>query len=143
MKLREENYADIEQAAYEIGKFCKRWGFIQVTQTKEKYGTARVYCSFGIYNIHSMIWPGWVYNQWERRFGKIGKIAFWIDHNIIHNIIFYSKLYIPIGIWQRFIYRLAYKRAMQKFPHIAGPIKYGADYNELLKDLCTKSSLSR
>lgn len=137
--MYDHKYAgDIDNAAYEIGQFCRRWGKIQVTQTKEKYGTARVYCHFGISTIHDLIWTGHSYNRWEQKLGKFGKVCFLIDWNIIYRIIKFTRANYLISRYQAFIYRLAYKRAMKKYPHIKGAIKHGADFHELLTDLCTK-----
>lgn len=133
------HFADVGEAADYIGAFCKKWGKIRVSQTKEKYGTARVYCSFsGCPNLHELFWPGHYYIRWER-LGFFGDILQWIDNKIIDNIIYYSGINYIFVPYQEFIYRLAYKRAMKKYPHIKKEIKHGADFDELLKNLCTKN----
>lgn len=48
----------INDAAEFIGTELKRRARIGVTQYKEKFGTVRVYCSLGWYNLHSIIYPG-------------------------------------------------------------------------------------
>ena len=110
-------FSDVEQAAYEIGQFCRFWGRISVTQTKEKYGTARVYCSFGLWQLNNLFYPGYAYIQKPIWFMSINVPA-WIGYAIVP--------------YQEMIYRLAYKRATAKFPHIREEIIQGADYRELL-----------
>jgi hypothetical protein len=132
-------FADVGSAADEIGEFCKKWARINVLQTKEKYGTARVYCSFtGFPNIHNIIWPSYYYIQW-RAFSWFGKVMEFVDTKIVDNIIYYSGINYIFVPYQKFIYRLAYKRAMKKYPHIKAEIKHGANWDELLKGLCTKN----
>lgn len=100
------------------------WG--EWSQMKEKYGTARVYCSFGLHQIHSITHPGYVFNQYP-------KWLWVLDCHYGHRLL---RLFQPLVIkWQTFIYRLAYKKALKKFPHIKDEILGGADYRELLKGL--------
>lgn len=116
----DELFAEVGQAADEIGNFCRRWGRIQVSCSKEKYGTARVYCHFGLYQLNSIFYPGYHYIQKPKRLMMIN-IPGWI-----------STVIFP---WQRFIYRLAYKRALKKYPMIRSEILCVADYDEFLKGL--------
>lgn len=121
-------FRDVENAAQEIGDYCRKWGRIQVTSTKEKYGSARVYCHFGLHQIHSISHPGYVYNQYP-------KWLWTLDCN------YGSKLLIPIqGIvvkWQTYIYNKAYQKALKKYPHIRQEILSCADYREYIQ--CQKS----
>jgi hypothetical protein len=43
--------------------------------------------------------------------------------------------YGPVNFWQRFIYRLAYKLAIRKRPHLREELLNGADWDEYLEDL--------
>lgn len=134
------HFGDVGDAADYIGQFCRRWGFITVSQTKEKYGTARVYVSFsGCPNMHNIFWPSHHYIRWEQYLGKFGEVLYWIDNKIVDNIIYYSGINYIFVPYQRFIYRLAYKRAFKKYPHIKKEIKHGCDFPELLKGLCTRN----
>lgn len=119
------DWEGIENAAYYIGDFLAKWGRINVSQTKEKFGTARVYCHFGWSCFHTIIWPRhmWIHKWWPYR----------ADLHI-------SKYLMPIfnwiaGRWQVKIYRMAYKRALKKWPHLREEILCCADGHELLKDL--------
>lgn len=86
-----EYFYEVGEAANYIGKFCRKYGRIGVRDTKEKYGTARVYCRF-------------------------------------------SSNFLVI-IYQIWIYRLAYKKAIKKFPYIKKEILYGADWQEYLEGM--------
>lgn len=116
----DEWFSQVGQAADEIGEFCRRWGRIQVNQSKEKYGSVRVYCHFGLYNLNCVFYPGYHYIQEPRRLMNI-RIPAWI-----------STVFFP---YQKFIYRLAYKRALKKYPMIHNEILCCADYDEFLEGL--------
>ena len=115
----------IERTASEIGTFISRWGRVSVFQTKEKYGTVRVYCTFGFRSVHEVIWPRhcWIHRWWPYQLDLA--ISRWIMPLL-------SKVVFP---YQKFIYRLAYKRAVTKYPHLNEEIIIMADYNDLLEDL--------
>lgn len=121
-------FVEVAQAADEIGKFCRKWGRINVTQMKEKYGISCVYCNFGAYQLFSLTHPGYVYSRYPKWLWSI-------------DIMYISKLFQVCRIndiivpYQLFIYRLAYKRALKKYPMIKKEILSGADYPEYLKDL--------
>ena len=74
-------------SALEIGEFLSKWSNIEVTDMKEKYGEARVYCSC------------------------------------------------PSNIYDRFIYKMAYRTAINKRPHLKEEILEGADWPEFLEHL--------
>lgn len=122
-------FADVGIAADEIGAFCVKYGRISVTQTKEKYGTARVYCSFGWTCLHSLLFPRYICKH-----PKFPKWLWKLDIYYIGPILrfLFAK---PIYSYQKFIYRLAYKKAIKKYPHIREEILNGADWDELLKGL--------
>lgn len=116
-------FGDVGEAADWIGQYCRKWGRINVAQTKEKYGTARVYCSFGWYQLHSITHPGYHYSQYPKWLWKF-------------DLKFLSKLVRPFNFlivpYQMFIYRRAYEKAFQKWPLIKREIIGGADYPEFV-----------
>jgi hypothetical protein len=128
----DELFRDVENAAYEIGEFCRRWGKIQVTQTKEKYGTARVYCHFGCRDLHSIFYPGYV-AVWNPKwlFQLVGET---VGYRIM-TFPFLRWAHPAVYRWQKFIYRLAYRRAVAKYPRVREEILAGADFDELLVGL--------
>lgn len=112
-----------------IGINLRRWGRIGVTQYKEKYGTVRVYISFGLgwRNLLNITHPGWVhyrcYPQWLSTF----------DHFVLSRIIPYlNYIVVPYHKW---LYRKLYRDMIHKYPHLKGEILCCADYPELLKNL--------
>lgn len=115
-----KHFRDVEEVAYKIGKFCRRYGRICVMQTKEKYGTARVYCSFDLSDLHGLIWPGYAYVRYK----KLYKL-----------LTFRLFKYVPTLWWQKRVYREAYKRALKKYPHIREEILCCADFPEHLEGL--------
>lgn len=123
-----EYFGEVGKAANEIGKFCRRYGRIMVTTTKEKYGTSRVYCMFGLHSLHTLTHPGYVYSQYPQ---WLWTLDIWYLSKFFR---FKPINYVTIR-WQIFIYRLAYKKAIKKYPFIRKEILNGSDYPEILKDL--------
>jgi hypothetical protein len=121
-------FNDVENAAYEIKEFCVRYGRLG-GQSKEKYGTVRFYAKFGVTGFHNLTHPGWVNYAWYPKW----LVRFEIYHS--------PKVFRALGItwffskWQPMVYRMAYKRALKKYPHIRKEILSCADYDEFLKGL--------
>lgn len=117
------DWRGIEDAADEIGVFLAKWGRISVHQTKEKFGTVRVYCSFGWDCFHGIIWPRhmWIHKWWPYYFDLlIAKVTLPI----------LSRVAFP---YQRWIYRKAYSNAVKKYPHLREEIFSCVDFGELLE----------
>lgn len=119
-------FSEVEEAAQFIGQYCRKYGRINVTQTKEKFGTARVYCDFGLYNLFSITHPGHHYNHiypnWLIK----------LDYCVFSKII---KLFNPLFVhYQFYIYRKAYEAAFKKWPLIKEEIISGADYSVLVSE---------
>lgn len=129
-----EYFSEVGDAAYEIGQFCRFWGRINVTQTKEKYGTARVYCSFGAYQLFSITHPGYVYSRYP-------KWLWTLDCLYISKLFRFFRFNTVLVPYQLFVYRLAYTRALKKYPFIAEEILSGADYTEQLQSLYKKYNI--
>lgn len=115
-------FADVEEAAHFIGQYCRKWGRISVTQTKEKFGTARVYTHFGISGLHDLLYPGYHYYQ-------LPKWTYILDALAGKCIRPFDSI---IASYQQFIYRRAYTKAIEKYPHITTEILGGADWHEYL-----------
>ena len=121
-------FGDVDNAASYIGRFCRKWGRISVTQTKEKYGTARVYCNIGISQLHDITHPGYVRSRyphwlWHIDVMYVSKLSRFLRVN---------KVVVP---YQKYVYRLAYRNALKRWPHIREEILAGADWPELLEGL--------
>jgi len=120
-------FEQIDAIAYKIGMFIAKWGRIRVLQTKEKFGTVRVYCHFGFDSIHGLVWPkhDWIHKWWPYGFDL------WISHKV-HKIIWLQRLFTQ---YQEWIYKLAYKKATKKYPHLKPEILDCADYGKLLRKI--------
>lgn len=117
------DWAGIEDSAYEIGTFISRWGRMAVSQTKEKFGTVRVYCHFGWDCFYGILWPRhcWVRGWWPYRL------------DLAMSSFVCRLLNIIVVPYQKFIYRLAYKLAIKKRPHLREEIICCADWGEVLE----------
>lgn len=128
MKTREEaiNYLnEVDAAAGWIGK---RLGGarIRVVQTKEKFGQARVYCSFGFWTFHEFLYPSYLWNKFPQ---WLIKVDYYVLGPITHQ---FGGLILPLQKWW---YTRTYKKAIEKFPHLREAILTGADWPELLKGI--------
>jgi hypothetical protein len=107
-----------------------RWGRINVRQSKEKFGEARVYCDMGFSSgIYWFLYPGRVYYRgykWAKRIpGWAYFTPFWVCKAI-------NKILVPYQCW---VYRKTYARAVRKWPDLAKEILGAADYDKLLEGL--------
>lgn len=117
------DWKGIGDAADYIGHKLRRWGRINVTTTKEKWGRVCVYCNFGWSQLFSITHPGYVYSRYPN----------WLWHL---DCIYFSRVVRRLN-WlivreQKWWYRVIYTRAIHKWPHLVKEILYGADYPEEL-----------
>lgn len=120
------DWAGISDAAYWIGAHLRRWGRVNVTDTKEKYGTARVYCNFGWYQFFTITHPGYHFSRYP---AWLWKLDCYYGHHLLRLV---NWAVIPL---QKILYRYLYKKAVKKWPHLAGEILLGADWSELLRGI--------
>lgn len=120
------DWTGIDDASAYIGQGLRRWGRIDVTQYKEKYGTVRVYCILGLSMFHQLIWPGYCFNQYKWKWVWRLDCRSWRVFNLI------SRVVVPYHKW---LYRRYYKNAVKKWPHLRKEILCCADYDELLVGL--------
>lgn len=118
---------DCDEAASYIGRGLRKWGRINVSQYKEKFGTVRVYCSLGYYEIlHGLFYPGYAYYQFPK----------WLVE-VDHFLSFTLRLNVPLNWvaipYHKFLYRRYYREAVRRWPGIRRRILGSADYPELLK----------
>jgi hypothetical protein len=112
--------------ADEIGDYLVKYGRINVRQTKSKFGTIRVYCSIGCYSFYQLFKPRHVYVTWP-------KWLYGLDLKYGSFIMKYlNKLIVP---YHSFVYRRAYKKALEKYPELRSNILACPDFEELLKGL--------
>lgn len=124
------DWQGISDAAYFIGGFLKRWGRVHVTDMKEKFRSARVYTTFGWQSLFSITHPGWCY------YSPYPKWLMWLDIYYLSRVIPYLNY--VVFPYHKFLYRLAYKKALAKWPHLELEILCGADWPEYLKGLSSK-----
>lgn len=124
----------IDDAAEYIGENLRKWGRVNVTQYKEKYGMVRVYCYLGLGDLHQLTHPGYCYNQWPE---WAWRAQFTCPAKFLVN--FLNFFFFPYHKW---LYRFLYKRALERanaphgkilFPHLREEILACADYGELLQ----------
>lgn len=121
------DWKGIEDAAAFIGRNLRRWGRVDVSQTKEKYGTARVYCSFGFYEVlHGFFYPGHSYYHMPAWLVRV-------DHFISFKLHLGQMLTAVMVPYQKRLYTFLYGRALKKWPHLRMEILSGADWSELLR----------
>lgn len=125
---KDVDWNGINDAAVYICDFCAFWGRFG-GQAKEKFGTVRFYASFGCYSLISITHPGYHFTR------GIWQPYVKFDNAFGEYIVRFSGLQLLLNWWQPKVYRLAYKKALQKWPHLREEILCCADYNELLEGL--------
>ena len=119
------DWQGLDDAGDFIGEWLIKWVRLPVTCIKEKFGTLRVYCSFGWSSFYSIwrpqyMWvPGWY--PW--------RLDLWLSfHTPILRWI--NKVVVPIHQWA-YVWR--YKKAVEKWPHLFAEIISMADYGKLFE----------
>lgn len=126
MNKEERVETDCAYAADFIHRYLVKYGRISVMQSKEKFGTVRVYCSLGYWGFFNLLNPGMVWVHWP-------KWLYALDLKFGRPVMqVLNKLIVP---YHKFIYRRAYKKAVEKYPHIKKRILGTADFSNLLEGL--------
>ena len=100
-----------------------RYYRVPVYQAKEKYGTCRIYCSLGWSCLHDITHPGHAYYHYPE---WLIRLDIYVLSKLIRKLNF---LVVPMHKW---IYRKAYKEAVDMYPELEEEICSEADYVELL-----------
>lgn len=116
------DWAGLSEAPYYIGEFMAKYGRISVYDMKEKYGTVRVYVYFGLTSLYFGLFPFRHFVRGPLKVLNHVRVPKWIN----------SSLIVP---YQQFIYRMAYWRALKKYPHLKAEILSGASHDNLLTGL--------
>lgn len=116
---------EVHEAAIWIGQELLR-ARIPVRDAKEKWGYVRVYCSFGYWNFHELVYPGHMFNRFPSWLISL-------DYHFLGTII--QHLYWIIEPIHKRWYRRTYKKAIEKWPHLRYDIIAQADFKELLEGL--------
>lgn len=115
----------LNEAGDYIGGWLRRWVRMPVMDIKEKFGTLRIYCSFGWASMYSIWRPSycWLPSWWPH------KLDNWLSYQ---TPIFTWLNYIVVPI-QKKAYVWRYKKAVQKWPHLYNEIVSMADWGELFE----------
>ena len=102
----------------------RRWR-VPVLQSKEKYGTCRIYTGLGWSSLHDMTHPGHAFRRykWDWVWWLSGKSwgAWW-----------WRPVARASGWVHARVYRAAYAGAVRRWPHLAAEILEDADCRKLL-----------
>lgn len=102
------------------------WGRIGV-DSKEKFGTARIYVTFWEGTLHGMLYPGYCFSRfpkwlWSFDLLFIGPFLRWIR---LQKLVYWYQIK---------IYSKAYSRAIKRFPKMKIELVVAADYEEFIKE---------
>lgn len=109
-----------------VDSFMRFWGRIGV-QSKEKYGTARIYVTFWDGSLHGALYPSYVFNQMPKWLWKM-------DLDYIGPFIRWTRLPKLVNWYQSKIYGIAYSRAIKKYPKVKIELVIHADCENLIKE---------
>jgi len=124
------DWEGIDESARYIGQNLRKWGRVNVAQWKEKYGTCRIYCTLGWYQLHSITHPGHCFSRYPKWLWKLD-----CKYGTIIIPFLFNWIIIP---YQKWLYRKLYKDMVKKYPHLEKEILCMADYPELLKNVGKK-----
>lgn len=118
------DWKGIDDAAYFIGRWLRTYVRMDVRDIKEKFGTVRIYCSFGWYGLYPIWRPGycWYPKWWPMR------LDFWLADTFVFRQL--NRLVVKV---QQRAYAWRYKKAVQKWPHLYKEIVSAADWGELFE----------
>lgn len=118
------DWKGLNDAGHYIETNLLRWGRVNIRDVKEKYGTLRIYLSFGWHQLHSFTHPRYIYSRYPQ----------WLW---ILDCLYFSKFFRLLNFiivpYHQFLYRFFYKKAVEKWPHLTAEILCCADYDELLE----------
>lgn len=117
------DWKGIDDAARWIATQLVRYGRVNVRDYKEKWGTVRVYLSFGWHQFHSITHPRHCYSRYPK----------WLWHlDCKYGNLILRPISQPVLRYQTWLYRKVYQLAVKKWPHLEKEITRAADYRELL-----------
>lgn len=123
------DWVGIDDAAEFIDSRLRFWR-VDVRQSKEKFGTVRVYCSLGIQWWPQLTHPGHAYNRWPKWLNLVVYAGRWSPFRGLLRLL--NKVVVPFHVW---LYRDTYQKAVLRWPHLYEEITCAADYKELLRGL--------
>ena len=121
------DWGGLNEAIIYIAKNLKRWGRVSVRDYKEKWGSARIYCSLGWYSIHDIIFPGYCFSRFPK---WLWTFDCYCGSKIVPFL--FNWFVYPYHCW---LYRKLYSNAVKKWPHLKEEILCAADYHKLLEGI--------
>lgn len=120
------DWEGIEECCHILYKICTKYGRLG-GQLKEKWGEIRFYARFEKLSLHSLIYPGYHFIQFPNWLYKL-------DNKVISPVLnfFFGKVFLK---YQRYMYRLGYKRCLKAYPHLREEILSASDHDNLLEGL--------
>lgn len=117
------DWRGLNDAGYYIGDWLRKWVRMPVRDIKEKFGTLRIYCSFGWSSFYTIWRPSymWVPKWWPY------KLDLALSCHIMPVL---NKIVVPI---QQKAYVWRYKKAVEKWPHLRDEIVCCADWGQLFE----------
>ena len=129
------DWKQLDESIEMVDSFMRFWGRIGVN-SKEKFGTARIYVTFWDGTLHGMVYPGYHFSQFPQWLWSF-------DLKYIGPFLRWTRLQKLIFWYQRKIYSKAYSRAIKAFPKIKIELVVAADREELIKEYKTIMAMYR
>lgn len=120
------DWEQLDEAIEMVASFMRFWGRIGA-QSKEKFGTARIYVTFWDGSLHGLIYPGYCSSQFP-------KWLWSFDLKVIGPFMRWTRLAKLANWYQSKIYGMAYSRAIRKFPKVKVELVISCDCDELIKE---------
>jgi len=136
-----EYWDDLNAAVDYFSKLIRKYR-LPVTQVKEKYGTLRCYMSgLGFENLHYITHPGHCYSRYPKWLWRMCCGGCLSSRNWFWRWLVYR----PSAWVHSKLYRRAYRKTVEKWPHLAAELLSMADARDLLvgivdQDKCEHSS---
>lgn len=124
--MKQNVEAQCDSAAWFIHQYLVKYGRINVRQSKEKFGTVRVYCSLGYYGFYGLFYPERMWVHWPKWLHGLDLKYGMAVMGVLNKVI------VPYHKW---VYRRAYAAAVKKYPDIRERILRTADWPEFLEGL--------
>jgi hypothetical protein len=119
------DWEQLDEAIKMVASFMHFWGRIGV-QSKEKFGTARIYVTFWDGTFNGIIYPGYHFNQFPKWFWPI-------DYKI-SSFMRWIRLKKLVNRYQSKIYGMAYSKAIRAYPKVKIELVISADFEPLIKE---------
>jgi hypothetical protein len=125
------DWTGLDEAISYIDQTLRRWR-VNVQQSKEKYGTARIYCSLGLEWWPQLTHPGYTRNPWPRWLNFV-VYGSYDKRSPLHWLL--RSLNLVVVPFHKWLYRRTYAEAVRRWPTLRAEILACPDWPELLEGL--------